>query len=98
MKVAIMTDENSGMLKADAERLGIFIMPMPFFVNGELTYESESFTKKDFYAKLAWKREKNKRKSLFLQNLFLFVGVFLKKDVTLSSECAADAHKELYII
>jgi DegV family protein with EDD domain len=53
MKVAIMTDENSGMLKADAERLGIFIMPMPFFVNGELTYESESFTKKDFYAKLA---------------------------------------------
>jgi hypothetical protein len=52
----------------------------------------------DFYAKLAWKREKNKRKSLFLQNLFLFVGVFLKKDVTLSSECAADAHKELYII
>jgi hypothetical protein len=47
----------------------------------------------DFYAKLAWKREKNKRKSLFLQNLFLFVGVFLKKDVTLSSECAADAHK-----
>lgn len=53
MKVAIMTDENSGMLKADAERLGVFIMPMPFFVNGELTYESESFTKKDFYAKLA---------------------------------------------
>ena len=53
MKVAIMTDENSGMLKADAERLGVFIMPMPFFVNGELTYESESFTKKDFYARLA---------------------------------------------
>ncbi len=53
MKVAIMTDENSGMLKADAERLGVFIMPMPFFINGELTYESESFTKKDFYAKLA---------------------------------------------
>ncbi len=53
MKVAIMTDENSGMLQADAERLGVFIMPMPFFVNGELTYESESFTKKDFYARLA---------------------------------------------
>lgn len=53
MKVAIMTDDNSGMTREDVERLGIFMMPMPFFINGELTYQSETFTHKDFYAELA---------------------------------------------
>ncbi len=52
MKVAVMTDENSGIPKVDAEKAGIYVMPMPFFINGELTYESENFTKKDFYRKL----------------------------------------------
>lgn len=31
MKVAIMTDDNSGMTREEAAGLGIFIMPMPFF-------------------------------------------------------------------
>ena len=53
MKVAIMTDDNSGMTREEAAGLGIFIMPMPFFINGELTYQSETFTRKDFYNKLA---------------------------------------------
>lgn len=30
MKVAIMTDDNSGMTREEAAGLGIFIMPMPF--------------------------------------------------------------------
>ena len=53
MKVAIMTDDNSGMTREEAAGLGIFMMPMPFFINGELTYQSETFTRKDFYNKLA---------------------------------------------
>ena len=53
MKVAIMTDDNSGMPREEAAGLGIFMMPMPFFINGELTYQSETFTRKDFYNKLA---------------------------------------------
>lgn len=53
MRVAIMTDDNSGMPGEVAEKLGVLIMPMPFFINGELTYQSESFTRKDFYGKLA---------------------------------------------
>ena len=53
MKVAIMTDDNSGMSREEAAGLGIFMMPMPFFINGELTYQSETFTRKDFYNKLA---------------------------------------------
>ena len=48
-----MTDDNSGMTREEAAGLGIFIMPMPFFINGELTYQSETFTRKDFYNKLA---------------------------------------------
>lgn len=53
MKVAIMTDDNSGMTREDAKKLGVFMMPMPFFIDGELIYQSETFTRKDFYEKLA---------------------------------------------
>ena len=35
MRVAIMTDDNSGMPGEVAEKLGVLIMPMPFFINGE---------------------------------------------------------------
>lgn len=57
MKVAIMTDDNSGMLREDTEKMGVFMLPMPFFINGELTYQSESFTHKDFYDALAQNAE-----------------------------------------
>ena len=53
MKVAVMTDENSGMLREDIDKLGIFMMPMPFFVNGELKYRTETFTHAQFYDELA---------------------------------------------
>ena len=53
MKVAVMTDENSGMLREDIDKLGIFMMPMPFFVNGELKYQTETFTHAQFYDELA---------------------------------------------
>ena len=53
MKVAVMTDENSGMLREDIDKLGIFMMPMPFFVNGELMYQTETFTHAQFYDELA---------------------------------------------
>lgn len=53
MKVAIMTDDNSGMIRNDANKLGIFMMPMPFFIDGKLTYQNDTFTSKDFYEKLA---------------------------------------------
>ncbi len=52
MRVAIMTDENSGMLKEEADKLGIFLMPMPFFINGELRYQGADLTRDAFYAHL----------------------------------------------
>ena len=37
--VAIVTDSNSGITQEEAKRLGIFVLPMPFYIDGELFYE-----------------------------------------------------------
>ena len=34
MKVAIVTDSNSGITQAEAKELGIFVLPMPFMIDG----------------------------------------------------------------
>ena len=38
-KVAIVTDSNSGITQEESKKLGIHILPMPFYINGELFYE-----------------------------------------------------------
>ena len=38
-KVAVITDSNSGITQAEAKKLGIAVLPMPFFINDELYYE-----------------------------------------------------------
>ena len=35
MKVAIITDSNSGITQEEGKQLGIRIVPMPFMINGE---------------------------------------------------------------
>ena len=35
MKVAIMTDSNSGITQKEAKELGIRVVPMPFNIDGE---------------------------------------------------------------
>ena len=35
-KVAVITDSNSGITQKQAEELGIRVIPMPFFINGEV--------------------------------------------------------------
>ena len=52
-KVAILTDSNSGILQAEAEELGIQVVPMPFMIEGKTFYEGIDLTKEDFYKKLA---------------------------------------------
>ena len=34
-KIAIVTDSNSGITQAQAEQLGIYVLPMPFMIGGE---------------------------------------------------------------
>ncbi len=51
-KVAILTDSNSGITQAQSKELGIFVEPMPFYINGELYYEDIDLSQDDFYKKL----------------------------------------------
>ena len=52
MKVAIITDSNSGITQEEGKKLGIRIVPMPFMINGEEYLEDITLTQQEFYAKL----------------------------------------------
>ena len=52
-KVAVITDSNSGITQSEAKELGIHVVPMPFFVNGDTFYEDISMNQKEFYEYLA---------------------------------------------
>lgn len=51
-KIAIVTDSNSGITQAEGKELGVTVLPMPFFINGELFLEDISLTQDEFYKKL----------------------------------------------
>ena len=51
-KVAIITDSNSGITQSQGKELGIFVLPMPFFINEETFYEGINLTQEQFYEKL----------------------------------------------
>ena len=51
-KVAIMTDSNSGITQAEAASYGVVVLPMPFYINGEMLYEEIDLTQEQFYQKL----------------------------------------------
>lgn len=53
MKTAILTDTNSGISSAEAEELGIFLIPMPIIINDETFYEGQNITEEAFYQALA---------------------------------------------
>ncbi len=52
-KVAIVTDSNSGITQREAKELGIKVLPMPFYINGELFFEDITLTQEEFYQRLA---------------------------------------------
>lgn len=51
-KIAIITDSNSGITQEQAKELGIYVLPMPFDIEGETYYEDISLTQGQFYEKL----------------------------------------------
>lgn len=51
-KVAIVTDSNSGITQAQAEEMGVFVLPMPFMIDGETFFEGINLTQEEFYRKL----------------------------------------------
>ncbi|MBD5547430.1 MAG: DegV family protein [Lachnospiraceae bacterium] len=51
-KIAIVTDSNSGITQAEAEELGIKVLPMPFMIGEETFFEDITLTQEEFYEKL----------------------------------------------
>ena len=51
-KTAIVTDSNSGITQSRGKELGVYVLPMPFFIDGELFLEDISLTQEQFYERL----------------------------------------------
>lgn len=48
-KIAILTDSNSGITQKQAEELGVFVLPMPFFIDEEEYLEEIDLTQEMFF-------------------------------------------------
>ena len=52
MKIAVVTDSNSGITQAQANEMGVAVLPMPFMIDGETYYEDITLTREQFYQRL----------------------------------------------
>ena len=55
MRVAIATDCNSGITVSEADSLGIFSLPMPVIIDGEVYIQGENLSQDFFYESLEYK-------------------------------------------
>ena len=51
-KIAIVTDSNSGITQAEGKQLGVYVLPMPFDIDGQQYFEDINLTQEQFYEKL----------------------------------------------
>lgn len=51
-KIVVVTDSNSGITQEEAGKLGIRVIPMPFYINEELYYEDITLSQEEFYKRL----------------------------------------------
>ena len=49
-KVAIVTDSNSGITQVEGKELGIFVVPMPFYINGNCIMRKGHFRRRSLSA------------------------------------------------
>lgn len=52
VKVAIVTDSNSGITQTQAKELGLYVIPMPFMIDEKEYFEDINLTQREFYEKL----------------------------------------------
>lgn len=52
-KTAVVTDSHSSISQAEARRLGIRVLPMPFYIGETCFYEGVNLSKEEFFEKLA---------------------------------------------
>lgn len=48
-KIAIVTDSNSGITRSQAEKMGVYVLSMPFYINEKMYLEGISLTQEEFY-------------------------------------------------
>ena len=51
-KIAIVTDSNSSMTQEEGRALGVYVLPMPFYINEKLYLEGVTLTQEEFYERL----------------------------------------------
>ena len=51
-KIGIITDSHSSITQEEAKQLGIWVLPMPFYIDGECYLEGVNLTRKEFFEKL----------------------------------------------
>ena len=51
MRIAVVTDSNSGITQKQAKEMGVFVLPMPFMIDGETYFEDITLTQEQFYEK-----------------------------------------------
>ncbi|MBQ5598542.1 MAG: DegV family protein [Lachnospiraceae bacterium] len=50
--IGIITDSHSGITQEEAKQLGIWVLPMPFYIDGECYLEGINLTREEFFEKL----------------------------------------------
>lgn len=51
-KIAIVTDSNSGITQDEGRSLGVFVLPMPFYINEVMYLEGITLSQEEFYERL----------------------------------------------
>jgi fatty acid-binding protein DegV len=69
-RTAIATDSNSGITQSQAKELGVFVLPMPFFMRGKIQFEDIDLTQEQFYEILA-----EDAANVYIQDLPEFVAL-----------------------
>lgn len=50
-KTAVVTDSNSGISQEKAKKYGVYVLPMPFYIDDELFLEGQTITHEEFFRK-----------------------------------------------
>lgn len=47
--IGVITNSHSGILPDEAEKIGVRVVPVPFYINDECFYEEISIKRNDFF-------------------------------------------------
>ncbi len=51
-RIGIVTDSHSSITPNEAQQLGVYVLPMPFYIGDECYYENKNLTRQEFFEKL----------------------------------------------